>query len=242
MFSTIDIKYLLLFFSVLTTLATMSNATTNTTIEPFKLSAPPGTDIWRKAPSHNAFNASTYPAQLPTYDLPTFQRAQLTFALPPADQLRQYDQAGILLHITKPGVPDNQTKWIKSGIEFYQSKPYVATVGCDAWADWSLVPMPEFASEANSKRRPSATIEAKRERDALGKSLWIYWITKDEHGKEVGRLPIREVNWVFADEEGWSVAIAGYVCRPTKLGESGDEELLEAEFAEGLEIETIKGE
>jgi regulation of enolase protein 1 (concanavalin A-like superfamily) len=214
----------------------MSTATTTTTIEPFKLSAPPGTDIWRKAPSHNAFNASTHPGKLPTYDLKTFQRARLTFALPPADQLRQYDQAGILLHITRPGVPDNQTKWIKSGIEFYQGRPYVATVGCDAWADWSLTPMP------NSKRRPSVTIETRRERDALGKSLWVYWIRKDDQGKEIERLPIREVNWVFADEEGWNVGVAGYVCRPTKLVESGDEELLEVEFSEGLEIEILKGE
>jgi hypothetical protein len=217
-----------------TAIAAMSNTTT-TTIEPFSLSAPPGTDIWRKAPSHNAFNASTHPPQLPTYDLKTFQRAKLTFELPRADQLRQYDQAGLLLHVTKLGVPDNQTKWIKTGIEFYYGKPYVATVGCDAWADWSLVPMPDFKNSSS----PGATIEARRERDTLGKSLWIYWIVRDEAGKEVERRPLREVNWVFADEEGWSVSIAGYVCRPTK---EGGEELLEAEFKEGVEIEIINSE
>ena len=218
-------------FFISTALATMANTTT-TTIEPFSLSAPPGTDIWRKPPTHNAFNASTYPAQLPTYDLKTFQRAKLAFELPPADQLRQYDQAGLLLHVTKPGVPDNETKWIKTGIEFYYGKPYVATVGCDAWADWSLVPMPDFKNSS----RPGATIEARRERDDLGKSLWIYWIVKDETGKEVERRPLREVTWVFAEEEGWSVGVAGYVCRPTK---DGGEELLEAEFKEGVEIEII---
>jgi regulation of enolase protein 1 (concanavalin A-like superfamily) len=132
---------------------------------------------------------------------------------------------------------------IKSGIEFYQGKPYVATVGCDAWADWSLVPMPQFASGCDNNRTgPGATIEARREQDALGKSLWLYWITKDEQGKEVEKLPIREVTWAFADEEGWNVGIAGYVCRPTKLSDTGDEELLEAEFAEGLEIEIMKAE
>ncbi|KAH7396509.1 hypothetical protein DE146DRAFT_678288 [Phaeosphaeria sp. MPI-PUGE-AT-0046c] len=209
--------------------------TTTTTIPPFTLSAPPGTDIWRKAPSHNAFNASTHPAQLPTYPLTSFQRARLTFALPPANQLRQYDQAGLLLHLTKPGVPDNQTKWIKTGIEFYYGKPYVATVGCDAWADWSLAPNPEFTS---NDTRPSATIEARRERDELGKSLWVYWIVRDAEGKEVERRPLREVNWIFAEEEGWSVSIAGYVCRPTKEGGDGE---LTAEFAEGLEIEILDG-
>ncbi|KAF1845514.1 uncharacterized protein K460DRAFT_284512 [Cucurbitaria berberidis CBS 394.84] len=211
----------------------MTFATATTTIEPFNLSSPTGTDIWRKAPSHNAFNAPTHPSQLPTYDLKVFQRAKLTFALPPADKLRQYDQAGLLLHITKPGVPDNQTKWIKTGIEFYYGKPYVATVGCDAWADWSLTPMPEFTDNSS---RPSATIEARREKDALGKSLWIYWIVRDAEGKEIERRPLREINWIFADEEGWSVGIAGYVCRPTK---EGGEELLEAEFKEGVEIEVL---
>lgn len=221
---------------IITLSVDMAASTTTATVEPFNLSAPPGTDIWRKAPSHNAFNASTYPSELPTYDLKTFQRAKLTFALPPADKLRQYDQAGLLLHVTKPGVPDNQTKWIKTGIEFYYGKPYVATVGCDAWADWSLAPMPEFTDNSS---KPGATIEARRERDALGKSLWIYWILRDCDGKEVERRPLREVNWVFADEEGWSVSIAGYVCRPTK---DGGDELLQAEFEDGLEIEILDPE
>ncbi|KAI4686056.1 uncharacterized protein J4E88_003893 [Alternaria novae-zelandiae] len=215
-----------------TAAVTMSNTTT-TTIKPFSLSAPPNTDIWRKPPMHNAFNASTYPEQLPTYTLKNFQRAQLSFELPPSDQLRQYDQAGLLLHVTKPGVPDNQTKWIKTGIEFYYGKPYVATVGCDAWADWSLTPMPEFKNGT----MPGATIEARRESDALGNSLWIYWIIKDEAGKEVSRQPLREVTWVLAEEyERWSVSIAGYVCRPTTAGGDG---MLEAEFKDGLEIETL---
>lgn len=216
------------------TLPTMSPATKVTNIEPFTLSAPPGTDIWRKAPSHNAFNASTHPAQLPTCPLSTFQRAKLTFALPPANELRQYDQAGLLLHLTKPGVPDNQTKWVKTGIEFYYGKPYVATVGCDAWADWSLTPDPAFT---NNTARPTATIEARREKDVLGKSLWIYWVVRDGEGKEVERRPLREINWIFAEEEGWDVGVGGYVCRPTKEGGDGE---LSAEFVEGLEIEVLE--
>ena len=208
---------------------TMSTNTTTTTVEPFTLSAPAGTDIWRKPPSHNAFNASTYPAQLPTYKLADFQRARLTFALPPSAQLRQYDQAGLLLHLTKPGLPANATKWVKTGIEFYYGKPYVATVGCDTWADWSLVPMPEFVDGA----QPGATIEARREKDVLGKSLWIYWIVKDAAGKEVERRPLREVTWFLADED-WDVSVAGYVCRPTT---EGGEEALEAQFKDGVEIE-----
>lgn len=222
---------LILTFLAHITTATMSNNST-TTIQPFNLSAPAGTDIWRKPPSHNAFSASTYPSELPTYQLKDFRRAKLTFALPPSGQLRQYDQAGLLLHLTKPGVPANETKWVKTGIEFYYGKPYVATVGCDTWADWSLVPMPEFRNGT----QPGATIEARRESDELGKSLWIYWIVRDDAGKEVERRPLREVTWFFGEED-WDVSIAGYVCRPTK---AGGEELLEAEFKEGVEIEVTE--
>jgi hypothetical protein len=64
----------------------------------------------------------------------------------------------------------------------------------------------------------------------------VYWIVRDGEGKEVERRPLREVNWVFAEEEGWSVGIGGYVCRPT---EEGGEESLEAEFKEGVEIELL---
>ncbi|KAF1912688.1 hypothetical protein BDU57DRAFT_523111 [Ampelomyces quisqualis] len=238
MFFTTTIKLTTLLQSLLI-LANMSAAsnTTTTTIPPFTLSAPTGTDIWRKPPSHNTFNAPTHPSHLPVYTLKSFHRAKLTFALPPASQLRQYDQAGLLLHFTKPGLADNQTKWIKTGIEFYYGKPYVATVGCDAWADWSLTPDPSFESHSSSDARPAATIEAKREEDGLGKSLWVYLIVKDGTGKEVERRPLREVNWAFAEEEGWSVGIGGYVCRPT---EEGGEEELTAEFGEGVEIEVLK--
>ncbi|CAN9398856.1 unnamed protein product [Alternaria alternata] len=162
-------------------------------------------------PTHNAFNASTYPAQLPTYDLKTFQRAKLAFELPPADQLRQYDQAGLLLHVTKPGVPDNETKWIKTGIEFYYGKPYVATVGCDAWADWSLVPMPEFKNSS----RPGATIEARRKEMTLERVFGFTGLSKMRLARR-SRRPLREVTWAFAEEEGWSVGVAG--CVPANQG------------------------
>ncbi|KAH7083465.1 hypothetical protein BKA63DRAFT_404243 [Paraphoma chrysanthemicola] len=210
--------------------------TTTTTIPPFTLSAPPDTDIWRKPPSHNAFNAPTHPSTLPTYPLSTFQRAKLTFTLPPANQLRQYDQAGLLLHFTKPGLAANQTKWIKTGIEFYYGKPYIATVGCDTWADWSLTPDPAFNSN-DTNARPGATIEIRREKDVLGKSLWVYLVVKDGEGKEE-RRPVREVTWALAEEQGWEVGVGGYVCRPTTEGGDGE---LKGEFAQGVEIEILDG-
>jgi regulation of enolase protein 1 (concanavalin A-like superfamily) len=215
-----------------------SPKTTTTTTPPFTLATPPGTDIWRKPPTHNAFSAPTHPAPLLTYAVPSFQRARLSFALPPASELRQYDQAGLLLHLTKPGLPEEQTKWLKTGIEWYYGKPYVSTVGCDAWADWSIVPIPGFNGAAGE--RPTATIEARREKDVLGKSLWVYWIVKGADGEEE-RMPLREVNWFFTEElekEGWRIGVGGYVARPTK---EGGEEELSAEFGEGVEVEVLEG-
>ncbi|KAF2468507.1 uncharacterized protein BDR25DRAFT_335361 [Lindgomyces ingoldianus] len=201
----------------------MTMVTKTITTPPFNLSSPPGTDIWRKPPSHNVLSAPTHPSPLPTYPLHLFQSARLTFMLPPPSQLRQYDQAGLLLHFTKPGLADGKDKWIKTGIEFYYGKPYLSTVGCDQWADWSIVPV-----ELNGEGRPSATVEARREKDQLGKSLWVYHVVKDEAGKEQFG-PVREVNWVFAldEEEGWEVGVGGMVARPTMEGGNGT---LVAEF------------
>lgn len=81
-------------------------------------------------------------------------------------------------------------------------------------------------------------MEARREKDTLGKSLWVYQIVKGKEGDEVGRKPLREVNWVFAEEEGWEVGVGGYVARPTVEGGEGE---LEAEFGEGVEVELLDG-
>ncbi|KAF2001950.1 hypothetical protein P154DRAFT_431846 [Amniculicola lignicola CBS 123094] len=215
----------------------MSLATVTTTFEPFNLSTPAGTDIWRKPPTHNVLTAPTNPSPLPTFPLKKFQRARLTFALPPAGELRQYDQAGLLLSFTKPGAEagSGKDKWIKSGIEWYYGKPYVSTVGCDAWADWSIVPLSGFDTNSTTER-PTATIEARREKDVLGKSLWVYQIVTDGEGKEE-RRPLREINWIFAEEEGWEVGVGGMVARPTK---EGGEAKLEADFEKGIEVEFLE--
>ena len=226
--------YLLVSLSIFNLSTAMASATNTTTVklEPFTLSSPPGTDIWRKPPSHNAFSAPTHPSSLPVYKLSSFQRARLTFSLPPGNELRRYDQAGLLLHLTKPGVADDKSKWLKTGIEWYEEKPWISTVGCDAWADWSVVPIPSFVS---NESRPTATIEARREKDVLGKSLWVYWIVKTQDGGEE-RIPLREVNWFFAEEDGWSIGVGGYVARPTTDGGDGE---LNAEFAQGVEIDVL---
>ncbi|KAF1967125.1 hypothetical protein BU23DRAFT_559671 [Bimuria novae-zelandiae CBS 107.79] len=204
-------------------------------VPPFTLSSPAGRDIWRKPPSHNVIDAPTHPSPLPQYDLKSFQRARLSFTLPPGKELRQYDQAGLLLSFTRADAPlgSGKDKWLKTGIEWYYGKPYLSTVGCDAWADWSITPLVEFQG---NESRPGATVEARREKDQLGKSLWIYQIIQNERGEEVERRPLREVNWIFAEEEGWKVGVGGAVARPSKDGGEAD---LTAEFREGVEVEVL---
>lgn len=223
-------------FSLLVTTMSPTYATKTDNVEPFDLSSPAGKDIWRKPPSHNVIDAPTYPSPLPQYDLKSFLRARLTFALPPGKDLRQYDQAGLLLSFTREDAPygSGKDKWLKTGIEWYYGKPYLSTVGCDNWADWSITPLQDFAGDDS---RPSATLEVRREKDQLGKSLWVYQIIENENGEEIERRPLREVNWIFAlDEEGWKIGVGGAVARPNK--ELGDEELT-AEFAKGVEVEIL---
>jgi regulation of enolase protein 1 (concanavalin A-like superfamily) len=185
----------------------------------FTLTAPPNTDIWRKPPAHNAFNAPTHPSSSQPHPLSSFKSARLTFTLPPPATLTQYDQAGLLLRLTKSKKQElgeggdggiGVDKWLKTGVEFYEGRPYVSTVGCDTWADWSVFPLSAIQSSRTDDTQPiEATVEAKRE----GAGLWVYAVQGTE------KMPLREVAWFFADEEEWEVSVAAYVAKPATEGE-----------------------
>ena len=196
-------------------------STTTTTA----LTAPPGTDIWRKPPDTNILNAPTHPSPLLFQPLRSFQRARLTLALPPTSSLTQYDQAGLLLHLRRTPTPTTATeatdaapdKWLKTGVEFANNVPWLSTVACDSWADWSVTPLPAAAAAAPV----AATVEARRETDAHGTSLWVYVLELDSEGTVVKRTPLREVAWFFAVEEGWEVGVGAYAARPSQAWEEG---------------------
>lgn len=185
----------------------------------FSLSAPPLTDIWRKPPTKNAFNAPVTQVTAGK-TLKSFKRAQLTFSFQPTVQ---YDQAGLLLHLSKPGQECHSAdsissdselhkscKWLKTGIELYDSQQRVSTVGCDNYADWSVVPLAAVAPGAKE-----ITIEATRSNDENGKGLWVYQHILDSDGKVKETVPLREVAWFFAlEDEGWEIGVAAMVCRP----------------------------
>lgn len=169
----------------------------------FTITANSSTDIWRKPPTTDVFNAPTkLIAKVP---LTSFSRARLTFS---NDWKYRYDQGGLLLHLTKHGEKD---RWLKTGIEFYNDTPFVSTVGCDKYADWSIHP--------TAGDEESHTVEARREGDENGKGLWVYWVKNGE------RNPLREVAWFFADEEGWEVSVSAMACRPAKEDVTNGERL-----------------
>lgn len=118
------------------------------------------------------------------------------------------------MHLTKPGEKD---KWLKTGVELYNEKPFMSTVGCDNWADWSIAP--------TSGDEKNFTVEARRESDELGVSLWVYRLILDEEGEEIERIPLREAPWFFADQEGWSIAAGVYAARPAEASVTNGERL-----------------
>ncbi|SPO04061.1 uncharacterized protein DNG_06744 [Cephalotrichum gorgonifer] len=198
------------------------------------ISAAPGTDIWRKPPSSNTFNAPY--KTLDRKPLNSFSSAQLTATFTPTTQ---YDQAGLLLIFHPPATlstpetlshgGENKDKyWIKSGVEFYNAKPYVSTVTAAHWADWSITPH----ATTGAGERVDVTIVAQKSTDVHGTSIWMYKV-----GPDGERQALREICWVFALDgqgevgeggvggEGWEVEVAAYACRPDKevSGELGAE-------------------
>ncbi|KAK0726464.1 hypothetical protein B0T21DRAFT_293027 [Apiosordaria backusii] len=176
----------------------------------FTIRAPPATDIWRKPPSTDIFNApSTAPSYLnSTAPLLSFVSTSVTFKLP---YTHQYDQGGLLLTFTHPS--QKQNKWIKAGIEYYNSTPRLSVVSCDNWADWSVAPL---ADDPPSTLWTTISIE--KGGDENGISLWVYQVLSSAE-----KVPVREICWVYGldDLDKWTVEVGAMAARPAKgdLGE-----------------------
>lgn len=149
----------------------------------------------------------------------------------------RYDQAGLLLVPRRAssaapttGSSPPPEKWLKTGIEYYRDQPQLSTVGCDRYADWSIAPLSRPVDPARG-----VTLEAVRERDEHGLSIWIYHLVLDDEGTGtvVERIPLREVGWILADVEedggeGWVLDVSPLVARPEKNATTP----LSAEFKE----------
>ncbi|KAK3353412.1 hypothetical protein B0T25DRAFT_210058 [Lasiosphaeria hispida] len=176
----------------------------------FTITASPGTDLWRKPPHADIFNAPT--AAPSSGALPAFLSARGSFAF---DFTERYDQVGLLLTFhplssTGPDPSASAPKWIKTGIEFYNSKPMLSTVACERYADWSVSPLGPQAARWT-------TISIEKSTDEHGTSLWVYHVLEDGT-----KVPLREIAWVFGDNpEGWKVEASALAARPEK-GATGD--------------------
>ncbi|KAI1781401.1 hypothetical protein F4818DRAFT_36637 [Hypoxylon cercidicola] len=199
----------------------------DTTKISFVLEAAPGTDIWRKPPTTNIWNAPI--SRTSSGFLKKFQSARVTFW---ADWTERYDQAGLLLVPKRASsTVSPPEKWIKTGIEFYFGRPQLSTVGCDRFADWSVGPLALTANEPEPAEVGGVTLEVVREGDEHGKSLWVYRLVLDAEGQVKEKIPLREICWVLADEdekdgEEWILDVSPLVARPEKSAT----ELLKAQF------------
>lgn len=203
----------------------------------FTLAAGPETDIWRKPPTTNVFNG-THLHQLPLEMSPclqhsvapfkthssgqvaSFRSAKATFT---ASYTQRYDQAGLLFRLTPPSASQAQGKWIKTGIELYQGLPRLSTVACDSWADWSVGPV--AGAEEIAVGQKSVSVLVRSEGDENGQSWWVYHVDGETE------TPLREICWIGAPHDGWTVEVAALVARPAKEGGQ-----LEAQF-DGFEVE-----
>ncbi|KAL5362845.1 hypothetical protein BJX96DRAFT_154735 [Aspergillus floccosus] len=158
----------------------------------FTIRTSPSTDVWSKPPSTERFNAPILYRSVP---LKSFKRARVAFN---ASWEHQYDQGGIILVLN---AADGTRKWVKTGIELTHGKPHLSTVVKDRYADWSLQPVPSGGG--------AATLEVVRESD---NSLWIYLV------EGVQKNPLREVTWVFEDQNVQDCWVGLYAAKPSKEG------------------------
>ncbi|KAJ0123650.1 hypothetical protein J7T55_012116 [Diaporthe amygdali] len=168
----------------------------------FSLVSPAGSDIWRvpaTAGGRDEFSGPIYATPLP---LNSFRKASVTVS---ADFKTPYAQGGLVLLL--PGtVRRSQNKdqttfesspqqWIKTGIEYENNAFFASVVAANPYADWSLAPI------GVSK----ATFDMEKKHGAL----WIFVTTPGGQ-----RIPLRELTWVFEEDDDREVWIGVAACMP----------------------------
>lgn len=180
----------------------------------FKIFAPPKTDIWRPSPAEDRFNAPYIYTPLKSSE---FRELAVTIS---AAWKTQFDQGGLLLLWLAE--EQNQSKWIKAGIEYFNGKPMLGVVGNDRYSDWSLSVLPI-----------AGAIHAKIEAERVESTLWIYLVFNGE------KRPLREIKWAFLeDREAQAELWAGvYAAKPTPESEDDLETGIEVVFRD-LQLNT----
>ncbi|KAI9148125.1 hypothetical protein HJFPF1_11948 [Paramyrothecium foliicola] len=172
----------------------------------FTLSAQPNTDVWKKAPSTDIFNAPYKPHTIAPVS--HFRSATLSFT---ARYTNKFDQAGVLLILTSPNQP---RRWIKAGIEFFNDAPRASVVCCDRFADWSIADLnPAYFPDTDAVTAGSkpVTIHVEKQTSGSGAALWVYLLV--DGGK---KIPLREIAWVYDEPDKWELEVCAAVARPGK--------------------------
>jgi regulation of enolase protein 1 (concanavalin A-like superfamily) len=160
------------------------------------------TDIWRKPPNLDVFDAPVITKSIP---ISSFKRVRVSAS---GEWSTLYDQGGLVL-VLPPKKSGTQKRWIKTGIEFYNNKPRMSVVAADEWADWSLLPL-----SAEDERAGKMTVEMEREQEDGEWNSVLRVSLVDEKGN---KMPIREVTWAFHDlDEGDEMMVGVYAAKPTK--------------------------
>ncbi|KAH0577948.1 hypothetical protein H2248_007057 [Termitomyces sp. 'cryptogamus'] len=158
------------------------------TFFPFTFSIAPDTDLWLKpAPLDKQsrslpLNLNNQPTFYVSIPLSRFIRATTTISFMPTVHYGG-DQAGLVILY-----PDDETKWIKGGLEYADDilkQSVVVTTGQDNGADWSV--SPPVSGTTDSTGRVRTVVEFEREEEGTGASLLI----------RIGGEEVREVTWVF---------------------------------------------
>ncbi|KAK5990568.1 hypothetical protein PT974_08837 [Cladobotryum mycophilum] len=186
---------------------------------------PPDTDIWRPARDKHNFTAPFLYTTLPTQK---FKSVQVTVSAP---WKTLYDQGGLVLSF--PSLKnENETRFIKAGIEFTDGAPALGVVGTDILSDWSLSPLLEKQT-GNAK----ATILIERD----GTDAWVYVL----EGPQKKRRSLRQVTWAFNKDDVQGVApeieVGIYGAKPTREPGAGHEKDGIVVSFTGFELNTTDG-
>ncbi|KAB5545863.1 hypothetical protein GE09DRAFT_1191409 [Coniochaeta sp. 2T2.1] len=187
----------------------------------FSISAAPGTDVWRKPPSTTIFNAPTAPppsGATRTAPLSSFLSARISFSFP-FSSAAQYDQGGLLLSFRPRSTTTSPSaippRWIKTGVEFYNSAPRLSTVNCENWADWSVGDRSPDVGEKGGEEKVWTTVSVEKQGDHHGPSFWVFRVLEDGT-----KVPLREITWIYGggDEEvgKWELTVEALAARPDK--------------------------
>ncbi|GAM84926.1 hypothetical protein ANO11243_029280 [Dothideomycetidae sp. 11243] len=177
------------------------------------------TDVWRKPPAVDDFNAPFMYKSLPVSH---FKSARVSAS---GAWKTLYDQGGLMVVLphTKSR-PTEQKRWVKTGIEFYHGRPMMSVVAADLWADWSLLPL---SPEGEREGKMTVVVEREQEERSWNSVLRVSLVGPS------GTIPIREVTWAFHDlDESQEMWVGMAVAKPTK----GEDEELAVDF-EGFDIE-----